>query len=386
MDEIEVLTQHRPVHPPMTAAERAIAKEHLMTHIDEATATRDDGAPPVVVDVGASPRRNRRTLRRVGLVAAAAAAAAVVLAVGTTGGGPAPLAPLQAEPSAAEQLVAIAEVVEGGSVYPDGPYSVVSHQVMTSEGGGIDDHSSEFDVTLHRIDDNDIVAQCETAEPCFPRIMASNTNDPIPHDGTPAEVRAAVEAQIEGAAGPTPTGQELVWLRLTTISTELGNPALSAGVRAELLRIVAESADLSTEEDVETALGLTGTRFVASTPSGELALTIDPEDGYLLELSEQGTIRAVSFDVDEEGQPVMTETGMAETTTVLSYARPVAADPLPADVQALADDIAAVTPQIEAAFPSGGCAGLTGGNPGGPSTNYGLDVPAGLSALHCWLP
>ena len=383
MDEIEVLTQHRPVPPPMTAAERAIAKEHLMTHID--TATRPSGAAPAPaeVDLTAPPRRNRRALRRVGLVAAAAAVAVVALAVGTGGSGP---APLRVEPTAAEELVALAAVVEATSVYPEGRYSVVSHQVMESQGGGIEDMSSSFDATLYRIDDNDTIARCDGGMACFARIGSSATNDRIPHDGTPAEVRAGLEAQIDAYAGPTPTGSELTWVRLVLISEELGNPALTAGVRAELLRIVAESADLSIEEDVASAVGLTGTRFVASTPSGELTLIIDPADGYLLEVGEEGTTRVMAAEVDGEGQPVLTETGYAATRTVLSYARPVAADPLPADVQALADDIAAVTPQIEAAFPSGGCAGLTGGNPGGPSTNYGLDVPVGLSALHCWLP
>lgn len=384
MDEIEVLSQHRPVHPPMTTAERAIAEEHLMTHID--TAARPSGAAPnpSEVDITAPPRRNRRRLgRAVALVGVAAAVAAVALAVGTTGSGP---APLRVEPTAAEELVALAAVVETTSVYPEGRYSVVSHQVMESRGGGIEDMSSSFDATLYRINDNDTIAQCDGGMACFARIGSSATNDLIPHDGTPAEVRAGVEAQIEDGAGPTPTGAELTWVRLTLISQELANPALSAGVRAELLRIVAESADLSIEEDVASALGLAGTRFVASTPSGELTLIIDPDDGYLLEVGEQGTTRVMAAEVDGEGQPVVTETGYAETRTVLSYARPVAADPLPADVQALADDVAAVTPQIEAAYPAGGCAGATGGNPGGPSTNWGLDIPAGLSALHCWLP
>ena len=125
MDELDLLTQNRPAPPPMTVAERAAIEEQLMTHIDEATTTRDDGAPPVLIDVGAPPRRNRRVLRIAGLVGAAAALAVVALAVGTTGSGP---APLQAEPTAAEQLVALADVVEASNPYPAGAYGVPSHQ------------------------------------------------------------------------------------------------------------------------------------------------------------------------------------------------------------------------------------------------------------------
>ncbi|HMJ78198.1 MAG TPA: hypothetical protein VK507_19610, partial [Iamia sp.] len=121
-------------------------------------------------------------------------------------------------------------------------------------------------------------------------------------------------------------------------------------------------------------------------PSGELTLIIDPEDGYLLEVSDEGMSKVWTAEVDDEGTPIVTEGEMAASSTLISYARPLAAAPLPAAVQTLADDIAAVTPQIEASFPSGGCAGATGGSPGGPSANWGLDIPAGLSALHCWLP
>jgi hypothetical protein len=381
MDELTLLTQHRPDAPPPTDDERAAARDAVMAHVVTAPGAERTGT---VVDLAASPRRNRRRLgRAVALVGAAAAFAAAALAVGTTGNGP---GPLRAEPSAAEALVAIAEVVEEGGVYPAGAYAVPSHQESTSVGGGIDDVSTSIDVTLYRVNDSDIVARCEDDEPCFPRVTSSATNDLIPHEGTPTEVRAGVEAQLDAYAGAFPTGSELAWARLTLISQELANPALSPGVRAELLRIVAESADLSIEEDVETALGLTGTRFVASTPTGVLELIIDPADGYVLEVSEEGTTKVWTVDVDEEGQPVTSEGEMAETSSVLSYARPVAADPLPTDVQDLADDLATVSPQIEATYPDGGCAGVTGGSPGGSGSNWGLDVPPGLSAVHCWLP
>ncbi len=375
MDELEVLRRHRPVHPPLSDAERASAQEQLMTHIDQTTHA---GERPVVA-LSDPPRRTRRRLRAVGLAGAAAALAAVALAVGTTGGGP---APLRAEPTAAEQLEAMAEVAAAGDPYPDGPYAVDTWQRFQTLGSP-DTNDGTTTATAYRVSDEDLVTRyhdCEGDGFCGVLSLSAPT-DAIPADGTPAEVRAGIEAQVDEFT-VSGTDDERRANRLGVVVTGLRNPALTPGVRAELLRIVAEEADLSVEDDVASALGLVGTRFVASFGEGRLALIIDPADGYLLEVSSEGPATVVT-DEGPEAVPAGDQgSEPAVATSQVAYARPVAADPLPADVQALADAVAAIHPRIEASYPQGGCASPSLATP----NSWGIDIPEGLRPVHCWLP
>lgn len=370
MDEIEELARHRPDPLPPTAAERAALEEQLMTHITDQAPVRE-GDPHRVE--GEPPAARPRTRRRLAMAGAVAAVALVALAVGLTDRGP---EPLRAAPTAAQQLQAIATVVQAADPYPDGPYAV-AHRTVTDTGG----RASSQDQVAYRVSASDTITDARPCTgTCFAAVSASSADPGFPLDGTAAEVRAAVEQRVDELRGEGDGPDATPWLTLTTVIAGLQHPAVGPAARAELLRTITDVADLSSQPGATTAYGLRGTRFTATAPGGRLELVVDPADGYILEvrtegrgqvevLAEDGTIRTI-----DQGTVLITQ----------SYRRPVAADPLPADVQRLADDVAARHDAIEAPWPRGGCSGQVGANPGGE--DWGIDIPDHLAFMHCWLP
>jgi hypothetical protein len=385
MDELDLLTRHRPDAPPPTDDERATARAAVMAHI--ATSEPTETADPVI-DLAASPRRDRRTLRRT--VALAGAAAAVVALVLVAGGSDRAPSPLQDRPAtAAEQLEAIADVV---APYPDTPFAVRVRSV--DRWVGPKGRTDRNEAVVHHARPDVWVSDtsgCET--PCLPLIFPSFDVLPFAPDADPAAVRAGIEDTVRARTEPDDDDEFVVQSRLSYLGDLLRHPAAGPTARAEIMRMLAEDPDLTATPGERSASGAEGTlfRFTRST-GGETMLLIDPSDGYVLE--SRYTAPAVDPDVvpglREDGVEVVTLVGSPEGdySSVTTYDRPVAG-PLPDEVVALAAEAAEKAPA--------GIAGTVTDPPGlpqcigevGPTTGedeLGVPVPDGLAFVFCGLP
>lgn len=364
MDELSQLIEQRPAPLPPTDAERADARARFLAHVDAAEPDRSAGG------------HRRRWIAMAG----AAAIAVLAMVASVSGRGPGSIAP---RPAAAEQLRSIAAQVETANPYPSGPYAITTRIDTKVEGGASNqlEPSGPHTTTTYSAGDGNFISRRPSCpDLCFDFVNTATSDPLIPSDGTGAEVRAGLEARVDQTASmiedqgddaPRP------WLTLQAAAKSLQDPAMGPAGRAELLRIVAEVADLSSEPGVTSALGDTGTRFTATTTTGRLQLLVDPADGYVFELRTAGPLRVTS--VDQDGTAQTDEGGTSDST--LSFGRP-AAGALPADVAQLASDITAHAAQIEAPWPSGGCSGQSGGIP--TADTWGIDIPDDLSFMHCW--
>jgi len=380
MDDITLITTQRPEVASMTDAERTRLDQRMQAVLDGSTG----------IDAGAHRGQRPRGRRLAVMTGVAAAVALVAVVVGASGRGP---APLQAGPSAAQQLRTIAATVATANPYPRTPYSVAT--TLSTSTGAVDPAqpatTSSTEQVEYAVDDHDYVSRqtgCDPVGSCA-QFMSSRGGDPvIPFDGTAAEVRAGVEQRVEedlrmdtGSAPPLSRS----YLTLMTVQAALQDRAMEPAGRAELLRILADSADISATPDVANSYGLVGTRFSATVDGGRLDLVVDPGDGYILSSRWDG--RGTVFRVETKST---TSPSAAEGPTpfevgiVVSFAsaRPVVVDQLPADVAALGAAVAAHASAIEAIFPGGGCSSESGSNPGG--WRYGFDIPTDLTFTHCW--
>ncbi|HEV7719759.1 MAG TPA: hypothetical protein VGO60_00660 [Iamia sp.] len=390
MDEIEVLNQHRPVHPPMTAAERAIAKEHLMTHIDEATRPPGSAPAPAEVDVTASPRRNRRALRRVGLVGAAAAVAAVVLAVGASDRAPEPLRDRPA--TAAEQLEAIADMV---APYPDTPFSVRARSVDRWEGpkGRTDTNEA----LVHHAAPGVLVSETDCETPCFGLIFPASEALPFAADADPAAAREGIEGLLRSRTAPDDDDEFVTQSRVNYLGGLLQHPAASPTARAEILRLLAEIPGMTATPGERSATGAEGTLFRFDRSGGYVTtFLIDPSDGYVLERGESAPAVDPHYMLEGESgedlEEVVRLPGSPEGdyTSTTTYDRPVAG-PLPAPVEALAAVVAEKAPAGIAGVvtdPAGVpvCIGEVGPMVAGQDGAGNISVPDGLAYTYCGLP
>lgn len=409
MDELDLLTRHRPDPAPPTPAERATARAALMAHVagarpgapadgtaartaagatddrtatgartraDDRTATGAgtggarlgaDGHRPVV-DLASSPRRNRRTVRRA--VALAGAAAAVLAGVLVAGGSDHAPEPLRDRPAtAAEQLRSIAGSVDP---YPDLPYAVPVQVTYTISGEGGPETSEAI---VHRAAPGVWITEAPgCADPCDAASTDGVEPLPFPTDADAATVRAALDAEVQERLGPpTPEGpgpDVAAQFRTYLIGSLLQHPDATSDVRAELMRVLAEVPGLTATPDARSALGATGTEFALTGAQGEeTVVLLDPSDGFVLEL------RRTSV-ADDPIDP-------AEASAVTSFGRP-SAGPLPEAVATVAAAVAEAGPTVDLGEGTGPvCAFGTGPMAAEEDLLLGVAVPDGLSYTYC---
>lgn len=383
MDELDLLTRHRPDPPPPTDAERATARAALMAHV------AGDGRP--VVDVTAPPRRTRRTLRRA--VALAGVAAAVVTGLLVAGGSDRAPEQLRDRPAtAAEQLRAVADAV---TPYPDTPFAVRVRSVerWTGPEGRTDTNEALVHHARPGIWISD-TSGCST--PCLPLIFPNVLGLPFAPDAEPAAVRAGIEGALRAQTAPDDDDGFVVQVHVRYLGDLLRHPAAGPTARAEVLRVLAEVPGLTATSGVPSAFGDEGTLFrIAGADGEETALLIDPSDGYVLERREAAPARGPAAGRaeggDDTGEDVLVhELGggpRGDFSEVTTYERPVAG-PLPDVVESLAAVVAEEVPTASEGIPAdptdaARCTGEVGPTTGEEDGTLGIPVPEGLAYTYC---
>ncbi|HEU5149644.1 MAG TPA: hypothetical protein VFU19_04060 [Iamia sp.] len=359
MDELAVLTRHRPDPAPPTAAERDAIRARVMGHVSGADPAGAPVAPDrLLVDLGAPPRPTRRRLARA-LVAAAAAAIVVVAVVMARSGGEPDGTPVTTPER--EELPAVP--------YPAPPFTVEVAVAGESTGGSAP-RRVEGRITLHRLDDETVIADHTACEGCDATSLMLNLGD-RPRDGTVAEVRAAVEALFDS---------DHPLSRFEVIIGGLMDPASSPVVRSELLRALRSTEGLEVTEGVTTALGDVGTRYaLAEAMFGEYSIVVDPTDGYVYEVASTSEPQTGPEAPDEISSPAGWFAPDGRLVTVSTIGRPVPADAVPAEMA----DLATSVRETSAARP-GGCSSGSGNDRSG--AGQVPPVPPHLAYAYCPRP
>src|SRR5262249_49720936 len=166
----------------------------------------------------------------------------------------------------------------------------------------------------------------------------SEEDPALANAATPAQVHTLLDQHVNAYIAEHP-GISRPEATLEVAAEGLRSAAGKPTARAELLRIVADTADIRVETHVTTQLGATGPRFSANAgPDGSLDVTLDPTDGYLLEW--HAVVPAAPGINSDEAR----RESLAVTT---SYARPQAVGNVPADVGRARDALLANTPNME---------------------------------------
>lgn len=366
MDEIALLTRVRPEPAPPTAAERTAVRTALMTHVDAAPGTPSEAdhdelpADRVVVALdgprGRSPRRRRGAALAV--LATAAAVVAAVLVVGRPGDAP--------DRTRAETTTTVADTGIP-SPYPAGAYAVTTR---VSGVATAPDKTTGGVVVEHRVDDETFVEDRRGCRDCSPAVQRMEL-EPTPPEGTPEESFLAVSrvlAERGGARG-----------RLDGVAELLQRP-VGPNLRDALLGALRAMDDLAVDEEATTAAGAIGARYTAVDEWGSSTVTIDPVDGYVLERTNV-TVPSQDAELDPSTR-LVTSAGTfdprSEVTTVVTYARPVAEDPLP-------EEVAAVAAAIRTSRTSpGGCTATDGTEQAAdPTVIHETPLPNGWAAAFC---
>jgi hypothetical protein len=359
-DELELVRGLRPEVADLTARERARAEEQLMQLIDEEVARPERSTDEQTTD-GARRRRRLAAARPRTLVGTAAAVVLVALVVsvaGLSGRGPSPLV---AEPSAAEQLHQLADEVADGNPYPEAPYVVVSssdlsHDGLADVGGSAPTEQLDVEQRTYRLADGSVVMErTDCTTDCGARVFVTGGDGsaglaPGTFD-TPGQAQAEVERRVDEVL--TNVGEDVATREQLVADVVVGmlqSPMLDGNARAELLRVLADTPGLTSEEHVLSDLGVEGTRFTLATSHGSADVLVDPADGYVLETHRQGEgAIVVTGDAPQELPPA----GTYESRT--SYERPQPANLLPTEVADAAEQLAANGEQLDALLPEGGC-------------------------------
>jgi hypothetical protein len=365
VDELELLKTMRTDERP-TTDERSRAADDLMAFIEHGEVT-----PTIELAPAESPKRQPSRTRsyaaRFSVAAVVVLVALVAWSAGEGGG------PFKANPSGAEALRAAATTGESAP-YPPTPYSVtVRTETATADGSlEIPDNIDvgPVDTTTWHIDETDTISTvpvCETPH-CATVVSFSIHSINLAPDATAAEAREAIQRRVDDALASPANQTSRAALTLSAVSEALANPSLGAVARAELLRMIAATADVSTREGVANAFGLTGTRFTAVAGDSSIVVVIDPTDGYLLQ---QQSVRVAL------PAPNGTTGPHLQIASRISYDRPQPAAPLPAEVSALAARVREQAPDLDPTSPLLGCV------IGVPGTTGGITVPNGLVFTHC---
>jgi hypothetical protein len=387
LDELEIIRAQRPDPSGPTETERAIAKERFMQSIA-------DVEPDLsVAEDELEVRRARRRWPFVAAVAATAAATLVVvngaLNISTESG------PLSPPPAAAAELHRLADL-SASTVPPAEPYSLQTRTTggVTTPTGTTGANLRPADFTTYVLGSGNFVTDepsCgqgpgTSALPGSGAAIISidmcgagplSEEDPaLANAATTAEVHTLLDQHVDAYVSRHP-GISRPEATLEVAAEGLRSAAGKPTARAELLRIVADSADIRVETNVTTQLGATGSRFSAHAgPDGSLDVTLDPTDGYLLEW--HAVVPAAPGINSDEAR----RESLAVTT---SYGRPQAVADVPVDVGRARDALVANTPKMESepyttTLPAGTplCSGET-------FTDLdGTFFPKNIWPLHCW--
>jgi hypothetical protein len=387
MDELEIIRALRPEPSGPTDTERAIAKERFMQSIT-------DSEPDLsVLEDDLEVRRSRR---RWPLAAAAAVvAAATIVIINGTLNVSSDSGPLSAPPAAAAELHRLADL-SASTVTPAEPYSLQTRTTggITTPTGTTGANLRPADFTTYVLGNGNYVTDepsCGKSSPggtaapgagaitsvdmCGPGPL-SDEDPALANAATLAEVHTILDQHVDGYMAERP-GISRPAATLQVAAQGLRSAAGKPAVRAELLRIVADTADITVETNVATQLGATGSRFSAATGSESLDVTLDPTDGYLLE-SHSVVPAAPGID----GSDPSRRESLAVTT---SYGRPQPVDNLPDDVSRARDAVIANTPNMQSG-PYWGT--LPPGTPVCSAATFTyLDhtfFPPNIWPLHCW--
>lgn len=396
MDELDLLTRHRPDAPPPSEQERTAMRAALTDHIAGTTAATDG----TVIDLAASPRRNRRTARRA--VALAGAAAALVVGLSVAGGSDRAPVQLRDRPAtAAEQLRAIAEVV---APYPEAPYSVATRETSTTGGAG-EPSTATQEAVLHRTGPDVWVTEARGCRR-FCTIGSIPIEDPpfaadADADAVRAGIEGVVQERMDGPEGVTRADVTPEWeaqFRVYYLGALLQHPAPGPVARAEVMRLLAEVPGLTATPGQRDADGRVGTLFRFATTRGDgQTLLLDPADGYVLEAGtlalsdspfpsveyEDGTVDLEGEYRLDDGSDTTPPEGplVYQSRTTVTYGRPTTGT-VSAEVAALGDAVAEAAPAADLGEGEGPfCIGGVG--PMEADDVFGVAVPDGLNFWYC---
>ena len=318
MDELSILQRHRPDPAPPTAAERAAAERALTLLIERSVSDATDELAL------------RRPRRRRGLAPAMAAAAVVR---------------------------------HDHALVSDG---VGSPQIQVSTHWALGDGNYATDLTDCLRDH--VMVGC----PPPPPVEAIGW---LPVDGTPDDVRDAVEGQVEQHMADQGVGRSAATAWVLALTLEF---PMSEEARSSLLGLLAELPEITSTAGATTAFGAVGTSFVVDSSWGRVEVVVDPTDGFLLEAR-----------FDPEGSVPTDATGFDRWT--VSYQRPETVVDLPPVIATARDHLVAVASQVEADHVAP--VGSPADGPWCEDGSFGMfpgaeDIPelATVVMHHCWQP
>jgi hypothetical protein len=305
--------------------------------------------------------------------------------------------PLSPPPAAAAELHRLADL-SASAVAPAEPYSLQTRTTggITTPTGTTGANLRPADFTTYVLGKGNYVADepscgdgpgtsappgaggIVSIEMCGPGPL-SDEDPALANAATVTEVQKLLDQHVDGyLAEHRDLGISRAAATLQVAAEGLRSAAGKPAVRAELLRIVADSADIKVETGVTTQLGATGSRFSATAGSeASLDVTLDPTDGYLLEWH---AVVPAAYGI---GDPEESRRELLAVTT--SYGRPQAVDNVPTGVGRARDALVANTPKMESEPYT---TTLPKGTPLCSVETFtdldGTFFPRNIWPLHCW--
>lgn len=284
IDDLQWLTDLDGGDVPPSAASLQLAGDQLAAAIAGSSTTTT--SPSAV---------NRRRWRAAGLVGVAATGIVVTLLAGP--GLPGGMGSESA--SAQTQLRRIADRAEA-SPFPDYPFSSETREEATYDPPRSDRFTWRACTTI-TLSPTDAAVQCASDHPDAPPTMLYQGNPNVTDIAvarTPEEIAARVDefvvdrsTEVDWSGEPSDPTE----LRTVAIGLTLSSYTLEPELRATLLRLLAEIPRLGVETDAVTTAGARGTRFtVNGAHGGTWAITVDPADGFVLELRASALVTPAS--------------------------------------------------------------------------------------------
>lgn len=320
----------RDTEPP-TAEVRDAAHDALLRRIHDAAATGPDGAP-APAHLVRLPRRRRRALTAAG--AAAVGIAASIVAV-TVIAGPSLPGGLGAAPASAEaRLLALASRVERTPA-SDRPTVRSTLSVTTTSTGTV----TEARCTEISFSESDSASKCDDGRNADPITAFTASASGFNPSTRPDDIDAVLDRAVEDGTGDQ--GRQSVdpeQARRSALIYGFSQGGLQADTRAELVRRVAAVPGLEVEPGATTVLGEHGDRYTFPNGTGTFAVTLDPDDGSVLEFEITNAVEPGS------GLPAR---------QVLAGSRPGPLGDLDTDtdVRRLRDELISQGATLEATFP-----------------------------------